>query len=262
MRDTLMAMRYALPALFCMIAATGCHGSKPPEPTPSPVAYFQADPATAASITGTVYFRGSVPAPTKIDMSEDPACVAAHQAAHHGTPHDESLTLGTNGTIANAFVYLKTGLEGKVFETPTIPVTIVQSGCWFSPHVFGLQTGQPMQVVNADPVTHNIHPLAQINRAWNHSQGPGDPPITRRFTKPEVMVSIKCNIHSWMHAYVGVLPHPYFAVTKVDGSFTIPDLPPGTYTLSVWQEKLGTQDHTITVAAHQSVTADFIYKGN
>jgi len=158
-------------------------------------------------------------------------------------------------------VFIKSGLEGKNFAVPATPVVIEQSGCWFHPRIVGVQTNQILKVVNSDPVTHNIHPMAEINREWNHSQGPGDAPLNRKFSKVEIMIPVKCNIHSWMHAYIGVLDHPYFSVTKEDGSFEILNLPPGTYTLAVWHEKLGTQEQQITVAPSQHSVVDFIYKG-
>jgi plastocyanin len=192
-----------------------------------------------------------------IDMSSDPACVEAH----HGKAYDESLVVSSNGSLGNAFVYIEKGLEGKNFEVPSTPVTIDQRGCWFRPRVLGVQTGQVLQVVNSDPVTHNIHPMAEVNREWNHSQGPGDAPLSRKFLKPEIMIKIKCNIHSWMHAFIGVVEHPYFAVSKDDGSFEINNLPPGTYTLAVWQENLGTQEQQITVTPHSTAVTKFTFKG-
>jgi hypothetical protein len=125
----------------------------------------------------------------------------------------------------------------------------------------GIQTGQGLRVVNSDPVTHNIHPMARINREWNHSQGAGDPPLARKFTKPEIMVPIKCNIHSWMHAYLGVLDHPYFAVSQENGFFEIKNLPPGKYTIAVWQEKLGTQVQPLTVSPLGKVEVNFTFEG-
>jgi Polysaccharide lyase family 4, domain II len=226
-------------------------------PVKPAVSYFKVDAANAGSVTGMVRYRGLRPAPKMIDMSSDPACVEAH----HGKAFDESLMIGPKGSLGNAFVYIKAGLEGKNFESPTTPVTIDQRGCWFRPHVVGIQTNQPLQVINSDPVTHNIHPMAAVNREWNHSQGPEDPPITRKFIKPEVMIPVKCNIHSWMHAYIGVLEHPYFVVSGQDGSFEIKNLPAGTYTLAVWQEKLGTQEQTITISPQKNATADFMFKG-
>ena len=246
-----------IPLICCAaVLLAGCSKKPPaPESQAAPI-YFQVDPATAGTVTGTIRYKGKRPAPKAIDMSEEPACVEAH----HGKAYDESLVVSKSGGLANAFVYVKSGLEGKTFAIPSTPVTIDQSGCWFHPRVLGIQTGQTLQVVNSDPVTHNIHPLAEVNRAWNHSQGAGDPPIARRFIKPEIMIPVKCNIHSWMHAFIGVLPYPYFAVSQDNGSFEIRNLPPGTYTIAVWQEKSGTQEQQITVTPHGSAEANFTFK--
>jgi plastocyanin len=235
----------------------GCHSAGVPHDSQPAVQYFKVDPATSGSIRGSIRFVGKRPVPKLIDMSGDPACVEAHK----GKAYDESLVVGPNGAVANAFVYVEKGLEGKVFETPSKPVVIDQQGCWFRPRVLGIQTGQPLEVVNSDPVTHNIHPMASVNREWNHSQGPGDDPITRKFTKPEIMIPVKCNIHSWMHAFIGVLDHPFFATTNEDGTFNLPNLPPGSYTVAVWQEKLGTRRQQITVTQGHDSVADFLYKG-
>jgi len=233
--------------LCCSIALlASCSSTSKQEPpktaqnTPPP-SYFKVDPATAGTVAGTIRFTGKKPPRKPIDMSEDPACVAAH----HGRAYDESLVVGPNGGLANAFVYVNSGLEGKKFTVPSDPVTIDQNGCWFHPRVFGIQTGQTLRVTNSDPVTHNIHPLAQINREWNHSQGQGDAPLARRFLTPEIMIRVKCNIHSWMRAYIGVVDNPYFAVTATDGSFEIRNLPPGDYTIEAWQEDLGKQQQGI-----------------
>jgi plastocyanin len=260
-----MRILYAvnLCCLSCVVAFTiGCSGKKNPEPASShtnqpAVSFFRVDPTTAGSVTGTIRYTGRKPARKLIDMSEDPACVEAH----HGKAYDESLVVGSKGSLANAFVYVEKGLEGKKFEVPATPVVIDQRGCWFRPRVIGIQTGQVLQVINSDPVTHNIHPMAHINREWNHSQGPGDAPLSRKFVKPEVMIRVKCNIHSWMHAFIGVLDHPYFAVSKDDGTFAIKNLPPGTYTIGVWQENLGTQERQVTVGPHQDAVANFTFKG-
>ena len=260
-----MMLRSLTTGVLCAVMLiTGCKSKSPSAaagPAPSPAApaqadVFQVDQATAGSITGSVRDTGRRPALKSVDMSEDPACVAAHK----GKAVDESLVVGPSGAVSNAFIYVKAGLEGKHFATPTQPVVIDQSGCWFRPRVLGLQTNQPLQVDNSDPVTHNIHPQAQANREWNHSQGPGDPPIVRRFTKPEIMIPVKCNIHSWMHAWIGVLDHPYFAVSASDGSFTIRNLPPGTYTVAIWHEKLGTQEQQVVVPAHGKAAAAFTFR--
>lgn len=251
--------------LSCAVAMlTGCSGTATKEPQPkaeskpaAAPAYFKVDPAAAGTVAGVVHYRGPRPPRKRIDMSGDPACVEAH----HGKAYDESIVVNPNCTLANVFVYIKSGLEGKKFETPTTPVTIDQQGCWFRPRVIGIQTGQTLRVTNSDPVTHNIHPLAEINREWNHSQGQGDPPLARKFLKPEVMIRVKCNIHSWMHAFIGVLDHPYFAVTGSGGSFEIKNLPPGDYVLAAWQETLGTEEHKITVPPSGKIETDFSFKG-
>jgi plastocyanin len=219
--------------------------------------YFQVDAGTAGTINGTIRFTGRRPVRKPIDMSEDPACVEAHQ----GKPYDESVVVNPHGGLANVFVYIKSGLEGKKFAAPSTPVVIDQKGCWFHPRVMGIQTGQTLQVTNSDPVTHNIHPLAQINREWNHSQGQGDAPLERRFLKPEIMIRVKCNIHSWMHAFIGVVEHPYFAVSGSDGTFEIRNVPPGDYVVEAWQEKLGTQEQKVTVKPTAKSETNFRFKG-
>jgi plastocyanin len=246
-------------ALSCALLA-GCSRQKTSSAGPSSsvqpeIPYFHVDAATAGSIDGIVRFVGAKPSAKPINMSDDPACVAAH----HGKPYDESLVVGPRGGLANVFLYIEKGLEGKRFEVPNTPVMISQTGCWFVPRVLGIQVGQRLQVVNSDPVTHNIHPLAKVNREWNHSQGAGDPPIERHFTKPEVMIPIKCNIHSWMHAYIGVVDNPYFAVSDSAGGFRIPNLPPGTYTIAAWQEKFGAQRQTITVGPGGTAHVHFVF---
>ena len=220
-------------------------------------AYFHVDAATAGVLRGTVRFTGRKPAPKPIDMTSDPACVEAHK----GKPYDDSLIVSPHGALANAFVYIKSGLEGKQFEPPQTVVNFDQQGCWFEPRVLGVQTGQVLRISNSDPVTHNVHPLAQVNREWNHSQGAGDAPIDRKFLRPEIMIPVKCNIHSWMHAYIGVVPHPYFAVTGADGSFAMRNVPPGDYVVEAWHEKLGASDQKVTVPAAGQATASFTFKG-
>ena len=231
--------------------------TQPAQPQQPVLPVYHVDQATAGSVSGTIRFEGKRPTVKKIDMSEDPACVEAHK----GRAYDESLVVSPRGGLANAFIRVKSGLEGKRFEIPSAPVAINQTGCWFEPRVLGIQVGQTLQVSNSDPVTHNIHPLAQINREWNHSQGAGDPPIDRRFLKPEVMIRVKCNIHSWMHAFIGVVDNPYFAVSKMDGAFSIRDLPPGNYTIGIWQEELGEQERQITVSPHANTLVNVTLKG-
>jgi plastocyanin len=244
--------------VLALAILTGCSTKAPETKTVEPApAYFKVDPATAGAVKGTIRFTGKKAARTPIDMSSDPACVESHK----GKAFDETVVVNPNGTLSGVFIYIKTGLEGKRFEIPSSSVTIDQRGCWFHPRVLGIQTGQKLEVTNSDPVTHNIHPLAQINREWNHSQGQGDEPIGRKFTKAEIMIRVKCNIHSWMHAYIGVVDHPYFAVTGPDGLFEIKNVPPGDYLVEAWHETLGAKEQKMTITPGGKVEMNFGFKG-
>jgi plastocyanin len=250
-------------ALLCIISMlAGCSGTSTKEaqpeakkePAPS---YFKVDPATAGVLKGTVRFTGKKPALKVIDMSNDPPCAEAHR----GKVFDETVVVNPKGALANVFIYIKSGMEGKKFEIPATPVDFDQHGCLFHPRVIGIQAGQTLQVTNSDPVTHNIHPLAQVNREWNHSQGQGDAPLARKFLRPEVMIRVKCNIHNWMRAFIGVVDNPYFAVTGADGTFEIQNVPPGDYVIEAWQETLGTQEQKITVTPAAKIETSFTFKG-
>jgi hypothetical protein len=213
------------------------------------------DPAT---ISGVVTFTGTIAKPAHIDMDQDPACSKLYPG---GGRDEEEVVVADNQALANAFVYIKTGLEGRQFTPPAQPARIDQKGCWFGPRVTGVMTGQSLEVTNSDPVTHNIHPQPKANREWNQSMAPEDGPIRRKFATPEVMIRVKCNVHKWMRAGSGVLPHPYYAVTGPDGKFTIPNLPPGRYTLVAWHEKLGTLEQVIDVAPQATVQLPMSFKG-
>jgi len=231
------------------------------KPNPAPIAkapdFFRVDPATAGTISGKVTFTGKAPATKTVDMTEVPECSQQHPKAVVEKP----VAVNKNGALTNVFVYIKEGLDGKTFEPPSAPAVMDQKGCWFEPRVLGIQTGQPLQVTNSDPVTHNIHPRAHINREWNQSQAEGTPPLQRKFSQREIMIRVKCNIHSWMHAFIGVVDHPYFAVTGADGTFELKNVPPGEYTIEAWQEELGTATQRVTVPASGKAQLSFTFKG-
>lgn len=256
MRKTIHHTTLLLLCAGAMLLAS-CSKTQPqPQSTPAPIA-FQPDAATAGTITGRVEFAGKKPPRKTVAMESDPQCAKLHSSA----VADEVLAVNSNGTLANVFVYIKQGLEDKKFASPADPVVIDQKGCWFGPRVLGVQVGQTLKVTNSDPVTHNIHPLAQVNREWNQSQEPGAEALTRKFSQPEVMIRVKCNIHGWMHAWVGVVAHPYFAVTGADGTFQLRNVPPGNYTIETWQEELGKQEQQITLAPSGKSELIFKYKG-
>jgi hypothetical protein len=240
---------------FLCACSESQHKNTPAKETVTKRSYFHVDPGTAAVLTGTIRFTGKRPRPKPVDLSSDPACVKAHGAA----AYDESIVVGGSETLANAFVYIKDGLDGKTFQPPATPMTMDQHGCWFRPRVIGVQTGQILRVTNTDPVTHNIHPLPHDNREWNRSQGAGTDPLERKFARPEVMIPVKCNIHSWMHAFIGVVAHPYFAVSGDDGLFEIRNVPPGDYLVEAWHEKLGTIEQHVTLAPSATAKVDFTF---
>lgn len=217
-----------------------------------PVEYFHVDPATAGTVKGKIVLgRGKAkPARTVISMASDAGC----QQAHGGKPvYDESVVIGPNGGVANVFVYVKTGLEDKNFEVPKETVTLDQHGCLFVPRILGMQAGQMLDVKNSDPVSHNIHPMPTNNREFNEQQSPQAPDIEHKFPRADVMIPVKCNVHSWMHAYIGVVSHPYFFVTGPDGAFELKNVPPGDYTLAYWHEKYGEGTSPVHLGASGTV---------
>lgn len=252
-----MSARWLAPVVLGVLC--GC--SEPKQITKAPEKkepeYFRVDPATAGSITGKIVFRGKTPARKRIDLDEDEECVKLNPRGMY----DASVVVNRDGTLSNVFVYVKSGLEGKAFPKPEEPVVLDQRGCQFSPRVFGVHAGQIFQVTNSDPVTHNVHPVAKMNREWNQSQAPGDPPLQRRFVRPEIMIRIKCNVHSWMRSWVAVMEHPYYAVSGGDGTFAISNLPPGEYTVEAWQEKLGVRQETVRVEPAGKAQANFQFQG-
>jgi plastocyanin len=215
-----------------------------------------ASPADAPlSVKGTVKFVGAAPKPSRIDMSQDPLC-----AKLHSTPATtEDVVVGGDGGLANVVIYVSDGLTSHDFQPPTQPAVLEQKGCQYNPHVLALQANQKLNVVNGDDTTHNIHPTPNNNREWNMTQ-PHGMPLEQTFAREEIAIPVKCNIHPWMKGYIAVFKHPYFAVTDKSGSFELKDLPPGAYTITAWQEKLGSQTQKITVSAGEAKTLDFAFK--
>jgi plastocyanin len=209
------------------------------------------DPATVATISGTVKFDGTAPKAAKIDMSQDPACKGNNEA--------ENIVVN-NGDLANVFVYVKDGLGNRTFDVPATPIVLDQKGCQYHPHVLGVMAGQTIDIKNDDQTTHNIHPTPKDNREWNESQPPSSPALEKNFAREEIMLPVKCNQHPWMKMFINVTKSPFYAVTDKDGKYTITGLPPGDYTIAFVQEKLGEQDQKVTVAAKESKTVDQSFK--
>ena len=246
-------------SVLVVFLLAGCSKKEAPaeQPTPSAAsthapAATPIDPATAATIMGTVKFDGPAPKLAKIDMSQDPNCKGSNTAENIVT---------SGGNLANVFVYVKQGLGNRTFNVPTDAVVLDQSGCKYHPHVLGVMAGQTLKIVNSDPTTHNIHPTPKDNREWNESQAPKATPLEKTFAREEILLPVQCNQHPWMKMFIGVVKNPFFAVSGPDGKFEIKGLPPGEYTIAFVQEKLGEQTQKVTVGPKESKTADFKLKG-
>ena len=189
-------------------------------------------------------------------MASDPVCVEGAGP----NPQSDAVLVGADGSLQNVFVYIKSGLDaGYSFDTPTAPVLLDQKGCTYTPRVLGVRVNQPMTISNDDATFHNVHALPKTNQEFNQGLTNKGDKMAKTFTAPEVMVRFKCDVHGWMAAYVGVVAHPYFAVTGVDGSFTLAGVPPGTYTIEAWHERFGTQTAEITVGDRQAQTVSLTF---
>jgi hypothetical protein len=230
--------------------------AKASAPAPTPAGQ-KVDPATAGAVKGTVLLDGTAPKNEAIKMNGDPVCVREAK----GQQFQQTYEVGSDGkSLGNVFVYVKDGLGNYVFDVPSTPATIDQTGCRYHPHVFGMRVGQPLEIVNSDPTLHNIHALPNANQEFNTGQPIQGMKTPHTFTVKEVMVPFKCDVHGWMNAYVGVLDHPYFAVTDKDGKFELKGLPPGTYTIEAWHEKLGTRTQNVTLGQTETKDVTLTFK--
>jgi plastocyanin len=225
-------------AAFVVLAA--CGGEAPlPARAPTPL-----DHATTGTIAGEVRLDGDVPAMAKIEFGAFNECATQLRG-----PVLAGDVLVHDGRVENAFVYVKRGLEERVFAIPSEPVEIDQTGCLFRPRVTGARVGQTIRFVNGDPLLHNVRGKPTASAGWNLSLGRPGSAREVRVDRPEVAVSIRCDLHPWMQSWIGVVDHPYFAVTDREGRYRLDDVPPGDYTVAVWHERLGTQESAVTVAS-------------
>ncbi len=263
-----MKVWLSLATILSLLALVGACSKSEPVDNAGPEATTAGDTYSSkgdeGTVTGSIAFAGTPAAPKKIDSSADPVC---GQKNPNLTTED---TIVKDGKLANAFVYIKDGTtaDGKKitaisFPVPADAVSLDQNGCHYKPHVLGIQANQKLRITNSDPTQHNIHPTPKVNPEWNQTQANGAAPIEKTFARPEVLIPVKCNQHPWMKAYVGVVKHPFYAVSAEDGSFTIKGVPPGTYTVAAWHEKggaSGTEKTTqVTVPAKGDVKAEFSF---
>lgn len=215
------------------------------------------DSASAGSVSGEIHLDGPVPVSPAINMQSEAACAKAQPNAIASQP----LAVGREGGLANVVVYLSDypgdGLGYYRFDPPQTPVVLDQKGCMYSPRVVALMTNQPLEIRNSDATIHNVHAMPKTNSEWNKAQPAGGAVLRTSFPKPELAIPFMCNVHPWMRAFVFVFDHPYFAVTTADGKFMLKNVPPGTYRVAAWQEKLGTQTQTITVQPQKQADVSF-----
>ena len=214
------------------------------------------DAATAGNIAGSVVLEGDPPSMDAIDMSSESVCADKHAS----TPMVPDVVVNSNGTLANVFVYVKEGLESLQFPTPGA-VLLDQNGCVYLPHVLGVMAGQDITIRNSDGLLHNINASPEINRGFNSSQ-PVSMETTRSFGSAEVMVPLRCDVHGWMNAYIGVLDHPYHSVSNGSGAFDLSTLPPGEYVIEAWHERYGTQTQTVTVTTGETAEVTFTFSAS
>ena len=246
-------VRPAVPVL-CLVLSSACGSNSAPAPT-APAAPA-VDPATAGTVTVTVKFEGTPPAPTMMRLDGDPKCVTENGGSERA---DESLVVGQNQALQNVFVYVKDGLGAFAFPVPTEPVVLDQDKCRYTPRVLGVRVGQPLSIRNSDPLLHNVRANGTINQGFNMSTPLEGVSFERTFATKEIMVPFKCDVHAWMTAFVGVLDHPYFGTTSPDGKVVLGNLPPGTYTIEAWHETLGARTQQVTIAAKETTDVAFTF---
>lgn len=211
---------------------------------------------TGATIRGVVHFDGKAPVAKPISMAADPVCAKLHPAPAFA----QEIMADAKGDLQNVVVFVSDGLGDRTFDPPGEPVPVEQKGCMYLPHVLAVRANQPLELVNDDSTSHNIHPQPANNREWNKAEPPGSK-LEESFAREEVAIPVKCNVHPWMRGYIAVFKHPYFAVTGKDGSFDLSNLLPGTYTIKAWHEKLGTATQTVTIGANETKELNFVFKG-
>ena len=210
-------------------------------------------PNTAA-VRGKVTYTGTPAKPKLIDMAKQPECIKVNP----GGRLTEDVVTGPGNTLQNVLVYISSG-DSDPGPPPAVAATFDQRDCRYATHVLPLRVGQDVSISNSDPFNHNVHPLGKINREWNRIQLPGTPPFSYAYENEE-FIHVKCNIHAWMSAYFVVLKTSHVSLTKNDGTFRLPDLPPGRYTVTAWHEVYGTQKQEVTLGGGETQTVNFAFR--
>ena len=235
---------FASPLTFVLLTAVSFGIATRAEDNPSTIA-----------VRGVVHFKGTPPPPKKIQTTADPQCMANRK----GPLFSDEVVVGENGGLANVFVYVKSGLEGKTYPVSADKVSLQQKGCTYSPHVIGVQVNQKIEIVNSDPTMHNINARPKTNKGFNFAQPVQGMKSIKTFSEPEIMIPLKCDIHPWMHSFVNVVTHPFFSVSDAKGQFEINSLPPGTYQIEAVHESLGSLAQSVTVKPGVTATLTFTF---
>ena len=200
----------------------------------------------SGDVEGKITFDGKAPKMKPLRMDADPVCVANNDIQ----PRKEWLVLDENNGVKNVLVFIKESKFGSfadTYDSPKEAAVIDQKGCVYVPHVLGVMVGQQLDILNSDGTLHNIHALPKVNKEFNKAMPRSKKQMSVTFDKVEAPFKVKCDVHPWMGAFVGVFEHPYFAVTDDSGSYTISGLAPGKYVVEAWHEKLGSQTADLTV---------------
>jgi hypothetical protein len=254
-----MSFRKAITLLALATVTAACGGGASDQSAPpSTTAAAPAAPAAGATgngtISGKVSFTGTAPAPEKVKVAADPKCQSMHPQGL-----EKQVVQVKDGGLAHVFVWVKNAPAASA--PPTDAVMLDQQGCEYHPHVVGVQTGQPIKIRNSDETLHNIHPRPTVNAEFNIGQPRKGMESEKSFDKQEVMIPVGCDVHPWMRSYISVVSHPYFAVTKDDGTYEIKGLPAGDYEVEAYHEKLKTQTQKVTVKDGDN-KLDFTYAGS
>jgi plastocyanin len=207
----------------------------------------------SGKITGKISFKGTPPDPIKIRMSADPRCMQANPNGAERRQVD-----GVNGGLANVVVSIKTPVKGTA-APKTTPVILDQSGCMYTPGALALQVGQPLRIRNSDETLHNVHARPVVNPGFNAGQPRKGMETEKKFDKAETIFPVGCDVHPWMRSYIAVFDHPFFTVTKEDGTFEIPNVPPGEYEVEANHPTLKTMTGKVVVKANAAGTLDLTF---
>lgn len=220
-----------------------------------------AQPDTTApktgSVNGVVLLRGRPPAYKQLNMYGDAFCTAWSGLAP--AIFSQPVACIRKNFMANVFVYVSDGLDRTAYRAPNDTARVTIKCCSYQPRVLGVITGQSVLFINTDSTMHNVHATSAQNQNFNMAMPVPGSSFFKTLEREEVMLRVTDDIHEWQNCFIGVLPHPFFAVTGIEGSFRLNGLPPGTYSVTAWHETLGTRTQQVTVTAGKTTTILFSY---